>query len=307
MAQARKILKRRKAVKSIYTVTKTMEMVATARFKRAFARCNAARKYIAGCAELVDDILARTDRTKVRHPLLRPRTEKAPRVVLALASNRGLCGGFNASVLKLATEHVEDLRDEGYVVYVHASGKKGIGQLRFRGMELAAEYTEFDGQGLQWQNVARLADGFMGDFFSGRLSVLEIVYARLIGAGAWRPIVEKLLPVQVAEPLGSAEEERSRRQADRWRMQDRVEFDYVPSREAMLERLLPMTVRLRLYQCFMDSAVSEQIARMAAMRSASENAEEMMKSLQVKYNRTRQGQITTELAEILGGRAALEA
>ncbi len=295
---------RKKAVDSIYTVTRTMEMVATARFKQAFRRFTVARDYIRGCGDLVGDILLRSDRSKLSHPLLHPESfsykKESHRVVLVITSDRGLCGGYNMAVLRLAAEHLAKLDGDGQSRQLHMAGDRGIRQMRADGYDIAETHAAFEGKAGEWHAVSRLADRFISGFLDMDISGVDIVYSQLIGTGRHEPAIHTLLPLELPEPPD----------CDEWELKEilasRVEYEFVPSVKIMLERLLPTTVRLQLFQCFMEAAVTEQIARMGSMRAASESAEEMIQNLNVKYNRTRQSQITTELTEILGGRVALE-
>lgn len=301
MAQARKILARSKAIKSIAAVTRTMEMVATARFKRAFKRNQSARKYIDGMAGLVEDVLTRGGAEFLKHPLLSTYTKSLSQSVIIITSDRGLCGGYNQSLLKLATGRIHELRQSDSIVELRVAGKKGIAQFKNAGFAMVETFSDFDGGMPSWRFVSNLVDGLIDDFLADKLAGAEIIYSRLIGAGRYEPTVLRLLPIIVDSKMTSDENI----EAGKF-MAQRVEYEFVPSSELLLSRLLPMTVRLRLYQCFMEAVVTEQIARMASMRAANENADEMIHSLTVKYNRTRQAQITTELAEILGGRVAME-
>ena len=303
MAKARKILARRKAIEAIHDVTRTMEMVSTARFKRSFSRYTAARDYIVGCGEMLDDILRRSDPGTLKHPLFVPpapiaKAKTPPKtVVIVITSDRGLCGGYNAAVLKHARAKLSGLGDSAQL---HAVGKRGISQLRFAGVEIEQAHA-LGANGVRWHDVARMADGFMADFLAGEIHGLEVVFSHLRGAARYEPATTRILPIPVPESPTLTEEQA-------WREESKIRHDYefVPGATALLSRLLPTTVRLRLFECFMAASVTEQIARMAAMHSATESAGEMIDKLNVTYNRTRQAQITTELAEILGGRLALE-
>ncbi len=301
MAKPRKILARRKAIDSIHTVTRTMEMVATMRFKRAYSRCTSARRYIDGTGELVEDILRRCSRRTLRHPLLKPLRAKpgqaGVRAVVVLTSDRGLCGGYNAAVLRLAEGHLDECERDGQKVVLHVAGKKGISKLLSAGWTKTETHATFDSGG-RWRHTSHMAEQFMNEYYAERIDGVDVVCSRLIGSSRTAPVVFTLLPMELPTPLDETE--------DSWTMEERVPYEFVPSADIMMDRLLPMTIRLRLFQCFMEAAVTEHIARMTSMHSAGENAEDMIQNLTVKYNRTRQAQITTELAEILGGRTALE-
>lgn len=327
MAKARKILSRRKAVRSIHTVTRTMEMVATARFKRTFNRCLSARGYIDGVSELAEDVIAKTAPKELRHPLLGKGKKDAPRVLLILTSDRGLCGGYNGAVLhKALTRREEYLADSGEV-HLHVFGKRGCAELKYAGVPVEKVHKEIDLMVGGWHRISRLADGFMNEFLGGAIGGLDVTYAALIGSAKHEPTVHSLLPMRVGtEAQVVKSDETSEAEGDSWDTWEvwepleplapaepyaplpppEFEYEFVPSPAVLFQRLLPTTLRLRLFQCFLEAAVTEQIARMTAMRAATDSAEDMIRDLTVQYNRTRQGQITTELAEILGGRMALQ-
>ncbi len=295
MAKARKILKRVKAVKSIRTVTGTMEMVATARFRKAHQRASASKPYVERLAAIVRDLVGH-GLDDIEHPLLHLTPGVNTTALLVIASNRGLAGAYNASVLRVAVERLRQLRSGGTHVKLYTVGKRGIQFMKFRRQEQAGTYTEFDNLP-QFDRVRRIADGFMDDFVEGRIGGLEVAYMQFVSSGRQKPAIASILPL--TELSGPAAASGGVAAAN-------VSFELIPSAREIVSRLLPMSVRMKIFQCFLDAAVSEQIMRMGAMRAATENADEMIHSLTVKYNRTRQGQITTELAEIMGGRAGLE-
>ena len=294
MAKARKILKRRNAVKSIRTVTKTMEMVSTARFRRSHTHAAAARPYTDRLTRMVGEVLARHE-GKISHPLLDDVERTKREVMFIISSNRGLCGGYNQAILRVALERLGQVLQAGYDVQVHVSGKKGISYLRYQGMQVDREYTDLDGLP-DYNVIGRLAERFMRQFMDGRIGGLEVAYTRMISATQSRPVIAQILPIDWLMADQSETDEQGIRRP----------YELHPSGEDVLRNLLPAAVRLRLYQCFLDATVVEQISRMTAMRSATENADELIGSLTVQYNRMRQQQITTELSEIIGGRSGLE-
>ncbi|HNX27033.1 MAG TPA: ATP synthase F1 subunit gamma [Phycisphaerae bacterium] len=298
MAKARKILARTKAIKNIHTVIRTMEMVSTARFKKAFNRTSSARPYIEGMASLVEDILMRCNPEKIYHPLFR-RPEKLRNAnVILITSDRGLCGGYNSALCKMAEGRLREFTDGDVTTKLYVVGKKGLTHMHRDRFEVMHDYIGLDPESQGWQWASSLGDEFMSQFIAGQLDCVEVVYSRLVGMGGHQPTCRALLPLAF-----QLDEDKD---VKKLTMSQRVEYEFIPSAGDMLDHLLPMTVRLELYQWLMEAAVTEQIARMAAMRSANENATEMIRKLTVQYNRTRQAQITTELAEILGGAVALE-
>ena len=289
MAKARKILKRVRAVGNIRTVTKTMEMVASTRFRRAHVRAVAARPYTDRLSDLVGDLVERCGQDMLRHPLLTEPEHLHRDVLLVITSNAGMCGGYNAALLSVAAARYKQLTGAGYEVLLWVAGRRGLGSLRFRGFPIDRALTGFDHQPA-FAPAAELAEELMTDFAAGRISGLEVAYTQYLPSGRQSAVIAQLLPLTYTAPPtppGLIP----------------PPYELVPSAQAILDKLLPATVRLRLYQCFLDAAVTEQLTRARAMRSATENADEMLHDLTITYNRVRQAQITTELAEILGGSA----
>jgi len=292
MAKARTILKRAKAAKSIRTVTKTMEMVASSRFKKCHKMVVASRPYTSRLGDLVGDMIDRCDAKALHHPLLQERAEVKRDVLLVLTSNRGLCGGYNGSIVRTATERSRQMNEAGYDVLLQVHGKRGIQQFRFLHAAIDREYVLFDDVP-NYRPVSQLADAYIDEYLAGRIGGVEVAYMQFLSAARQKPAIAQILPLANLQP-------------PRRTHGYKPAYEFMPSADVLLEELLPATVRLRLYQCFLDSAASEQVIRIAAMRSATDNADDMIQSLTVRYNRLRQAQITTELAEIMGGRMGLE-
>jgi F-type H+-transporting ATPase subunit gamma len=288
VAKARKILKRIRAVGNIRTVTRTMEMVASTRFRRAHVRAVAARPYTDRLSDLVGDLVARCSRGELHHPLLTEYQHIQRDVLVVLTSNTGMCGGYNASVLSVALARYEQLVEAGYEVLLRVAGRRGVGALRFRHLSVDRELTG-GGHQPSFEAAAELAEELMTDFTAGRISGLEVAYMQYLSSGRQSAVIAQVLPLTHIPPPPTTPG------------MVPVAYEFVPSLSDVLDRLLPATVRLRLFQCFLDAAVTEQMARIRAMRSATENADQMLHDLTVRYNRDRQAQITTELAEILGG------
>jgi len=291
MANRRAIVKRRKSVRNIKKITRTMQLISTARFQAAMNRALASRPYVDKLAELVGDLAAAAG--EYRHPLLE--TPEADRsALLVLSSNRGLAGGYNAHILRTAGEHIDALSDQGIDTDTYMVGKKGISAFRFRGREMHEKITTFDDKPT-FEQVEPVAREVMGRFMSGEISSIYVAYMRFYSAGQQLPEVTRILPL-AADELGATGDEASARPA---------EYEIRPSAGVVLDQLLPATVRMRLYQAFLDAAVSEQIFRMTAMKAATEAAEDMIQDLTRQYNRARQTAITLELLDIVGGANAL--
>jgi F-type H+-transporting ATPase subunit gamma len=285
----RAILKRRKAVQNIAKITKTMQMIATARFKKAFDRAVAARPYTDRLGELVAELSSATG--GFTHPLLATREPKR-RVLIAIASNRGLCGGYNSGVLRQTLAAWREGNAAGTPLRVVVAGKKLANGLRFAAVPTEAVHTHFEDKPT-FAQVDALVRPFVDAYAKGEIDELRVAYTKFESSARQRPVVERVLPFAVPEAAA----------AKKGPGRDWI-FD--PGAPQILTDLIPRTVRLRVFQAFLDAAVSEQVARMTAMKSATDNANDMIKSLGRLFNRSRQSQITTELTEIMGGAAALE-
>lgn len=293
MARARAIVKRRKAVRSIRKITRTMQLIATARFQQAHNRAVAGRPYVTRIRQMVGQLSEGVD---LDHPLLRENPETAPDLVLVLTSNRGLAGGYNSNVLRTAIRHIDGLAGQGRKFQVHMVGKKGIQYFKFLGRELAGVHMEF-GDKPTYEQVAELADQLMAQYSAGQLRTVSVAYMHFISTGSQRPEVVQLLPM---EPPKKAEDEAVESHRA-------VEWEFSPDPVSILADLLPEAVKVSLYQAFLEAVTSEQVARMVAMKAATDAAGDMIKYLSLQYNRARQTQITLELLDIVGGANALQA
>lgn len=301
MARARAIIKRRKAVQNIRKITRTMQLIATARFQRSHQQALQAKPYTARITALAEELAALSG--GIEHPLVRLNRDVARRTVLVITSNRGLCGGYNANILKLALSVLGRHEQAGLSVDLHVAGKKGIGYFRFHARALAGAYTHFE-QRPRFEQVEPLAQQFIDQYASGQTSQVEVVYTRFISAGSQRPEVLRLLPLQ---QLGASDGGERQAMLAAGRADIVPEhYDFAPDAASLLGELLPLTVKVRLFQCFSDALVSEQVARMVAMKAATDAAGDMIKYLTQRYNRARQTQITMELLDITGGAEALK-
>jgi F-type H+-transporting ATPase subunit gamma len=307
MAKARAIVKRRKSVQNIRKITRTMELIATARFKKALDRATEAEAYTRKIAELVGDL--GTTAKEVSHPLLEQRETTKSSLVLVLTSNRGLAGGYNGNVLRVASRTMQEYATEGIAPVLEVAGKRGINYFRFRGIKPEATYTHFEDRP-QFDEVEVLADKYIGLYLNKDIDRLEVAYTRFISSARQVAVVDTLLPMTAAQVGEAAQSVRQAKGANSAAASEpkgeRVPYEFLPDARSILEEIVPVSFKVRLFKCFLDAAVSEQIARMVAMRGATENADDMIKSLTMLYNRARQAQITRELAEIIGGAAALE-
>ncbi|MFO0809363.1 MAG: ATP synthase F1 subunit gamma [Gemmataceae bacterium] len=290
MASTRELVKRRKAIRNIRKITRTMELIATAQFKKALDRAVQAEAYTKKIAELAADLSANAG--DVKHPLLTPHAEVKNSVLLVLCSNRGLCGGYNGAILREAAARIRQVRDEGATLQLEASGKRAIVYYRFQRISTTQQYTQFEDKP-RFEQVEELANRYIAGFANGSIDRVDIAYTKFINAARQSAVVETLLPLSA--PAGAATA-----------TGPKLEYEYLPDAAGILEEILPVSFKVRLFKCFLDAAVSEQIARRVAMKAATDNADDIIRSLSQEYNRARQSKITTELSEIISGAAALE-
>ncbi|HOM17867.1 MAG TPA: ATP synthase F1 subunit gamma [Thermoguttaceae bacterium] len=292
MARARTLEKRRKAIQNIEKITRTMELIATARFKKAWDRTQATTEYTLGLFHLVRD-LAKLE-PAASHPLWTPRDQTHRVLLLVLSSNRGLCGGYNAAVVRQTIQTLDRLRAEGCEVLVEVSGKRGASALRFRNTAIQTVHTHLADHP-RWEQVEVLAQRYMDELTAGRWDRLAVVYTSSETVGRQRLKTEVLLPLPRPEPIPG-----------HFIPPNAAEYDLYPSGAAILDDLLPRFFKVQLFQCFLQAALSEQIARMFAMKSASENTTKMLHRLSLAHHRARQTQITSEMLEVLSGAEALQ-
>ncbi len=289
MANRRVLVKRRKSIRNIRKITRTMQLIATARFQAAYNRAVASRPFTEKLAELVGDLARAAG--GLDHPLLRTKNPDAPAAVVVVTSNRGLCGGYNSSILRSAFGFLDRRHQQAQPTEVTVFGKKGLAYFRFIRqpfMEPASEVSEPP----RFEQVEPIANALIQRFLDGEISAVHVSYMRFHSAGKQRPETIQLLPLTPTEaPAGTKDRA--------------VNYEFRPEPTALLDDLLPAVARIRLFQAFLDAAVSEQIARMVAMKAATEASEEMIKTLSRQYNRARQTQITMELLDIVGGANAI--
>jgi F-type H+-transporting ATPase subunit gamma len=290
MAKTRALVKRRYAVQNIRKITRTMELIATTRFKKAMDRASQAEAYTRKIAEMAADLSASAG--DLKHPLLEKRETVKNSLLLVLCSNRGLCGGYNSAILRQAMERVRHYRQAGVGLTVDLSGRRAILYFRFQGIPAAHTYTHFEDKPT-FDEVEPLANRYLADYIAGRIDRVDVAYMKFVNAARQFAVCETLLPLTTATNVTKV-------------VGPTVEYEFLPDAKGILEEILPVSFKVRLFKCFLDAAVSEQIARRVAMKAATENAEEMIKTLTRQYNRARQAQITKEIAEVIGGVEALK-
>jgi F-type H+-transporting ATPase subunit gamma len=286
MAKGRELKGRIKSVENTRKITRTMEMVATSKLKRATDRVAAARPYATAIADTIASLYS-TELAE-RFPLLRQPAKARRAAVLLLTSNRGLAGAFNANLLKEARHTIARLEREGTEIELHVVGRKGIGFFRYLGRELATSRTDITDRPTA-QDATSLIDAVMDGFINGSLDAVYIISSRFNSVLSTPPQTERVLPVTPPAQKGA-----------------RRDYLLYPSAERLLTELLPLYVRNTVYRALVENEASFQSAQRTAMKNATDNAGDILTNLRRTYNRARQAQITQEIAEIVGGAAALE-
>jgi F-type H+-transporting ATPase subunit gamma len=296
MAKGRQLKGRIRSVQNTRKITRTMELVSTSKLKRAQDRVTAARPYAEALREVLADLV--TPELAERFPLLRrpaPPAKGGPSraAVILLTSNRGLAGAFNSNLIKEARRRIVHLERQGYTVELHGIGKKGIGFFKYLHRKLALERMDI-GDKPSADHAAEIAQPLIDAYSSGTLASVDLVHAKFVSALTTPPTTTRILPVEKESQRDGGTAGPSR--------------DYIlaPSAEAILEQLLPLYVRNMVYRGLVETAAAEHGARRTAMKNATDNAGDILEVLKRTYNRQRQAAITQEIAEIVGGAAALQ-
>ena len=294
MAKGRELKGRIKSVENTRKITRTMEMVATSKMKRAQDRVVAARPYANALTEVISSLYS-PDLAE-RFPLLRQPAERRRVALIVLTSNRGLAGAFNSNLIKEARARIAELERGGAQVDVHVIGKKAVGYFKYVGRELATQRIDLTDRPTA-QNASEIVDALMDDYIAGRLDGVFVTYSKFNSVLNTPPTTDQVLPVTPPAAKEAAGDRDAGRQHD---------YLLFPSAEAILTELLPSYVRNAVYRALVETVAGEQAARRTAMKNATDNAGDILNVLRRTYNRARQAQITQEIAEIVGGAAALQ-
>ena len=307
MAKSRQLKGRIRSVQNTRKITKTMELVATSKLKRAQDRVTAARPYAEALRQVIADLY--TPDLADRFPLLRQppipgKGGPTRAAVILLTSNRGLAGGFNSNLIKEARRRIESLEQQGYTVDLFGVGKKGIGFFKYLGRKMALERIDV-GDRPTAEHAAEVAEPLIEAFAAGELGSVDLIQARFISALQTPPAAIRILPVETPGARSGPQSEATTGPQERT---PGLTANYIlaPNAEAILERLLPLYVRNAVYRGMVETAAAEHGARRTAMKNATDNAGDILELLKRTYNRQRQAQITQEIAEIVGGAAALQ-
>ncbi|MCH5644336.1 MULTISPECIES: F0F1 ATP synthase subunit gamma [unclassified Gordonia (in: high G+C Gram-positive bacteria)] len=308
MASIRELRSRIRSVQSTKKITKAQELIATSRITKAQARVAAAKPYAKEMTTVLSELASNAG--SLDHPLLVERENPKRAAVLVVTSDRGMCGGYNANVLRATRELVALLKDEGKEPVLFVTGQKGVGFFSFRGSEVADSWTGFS-QAPEYADAAQ-ASNFLVDLFlagSGEqverpggdgslegVDELHLVYTRFVSMLTQSPEVRRVAPLVVSEHDEGSDVEVTEKSRN---------YSFEPGADHLLDALLPRYVATRVYAALLDSSASESAARRTAMKAATDNAEELSKTLSREANQLRQAQITQEISEIVGGSSAL--
>jgi F-type H+-transporting ATPase subunit gamma len=296
MPNPRLLDKRRKSIRNIRKITRTMELIATARFKKAMDRASAATAYTDRMTKLVSDLTS--SGLEVRHPLLEERDVTNYATLLVLTANRGYCGGFNGNTQRAGYQRWQELTGQVPNCRMEISGKRGVGAFKFRGIKADAAFTHFEDRPA-FDEVDVIATRYLNEYATGKLDRLDVVYTK------FQSIARQSVSVETLLPLSAIGGESPDDEAGPGAPGRKALYEFLPSPESIVEEVVPASFKVKLFKCFLDSAVSEQIARRVAMKAATENADDLIRRLGMQYNRARQSRITSELMDVIGGVEAL--
>jgi F-type H+-transporting ATPase subunit gamma len=294
-AQLRVYRRRIRSVQSTKKITRAMELIAASRIVKAQARVNAAKPYSRQITRVISALASQT--ATLDHPLLQEQTDEKRVAVLVITSDRGLAGGYNANALKTAAQLEELLRSEGKEPVPFLIGRKAVSFYKFRNRHIEQSWTGFSEQP-DYEHAREVADALIDAFIrteeEGGVGEIHVVHSEYVSALTQRAVANRVLPLVVEE-------------SDEAPPEDFVLplYEFEPNAEALLDTLLPRYVQTRVFAALLESAASESASRRRAMKAATDNADELIKSLTRAANSARQAEITQEISEIVGGASAL--
>jgi F-type H+-transporting ATPase subunit gamma len=293
MASLKELRNRIASVKATQKITKAMQMVAAAKLRRAQTAAEAARPYAERMESVLSNLATALEGREGGPPLMVGTGKDDVHLLIVCTAERGLCGAFNSSIVRLAREHVIRLRSQGKEVKIICVGKKGLDQLRRQFKDLIIDTIEFRGvRQLTFEHAEQVSEKVLGLFAEGAFDVATLFFSRFKSVISQIPTAQQVIPASIPTEsngvdLGGAV------------------YEYEPDEAEILTELLPLNITVQVFKALLENAASEQGARMSAMDSATRNAGDMIGKLTLNYNRTRQAQITKELIEIISGAEAL--
>jgi F-type H+-transporting ATPase subunit gamma len=289
-ARLRLLRRRIRGVQSTKKITSAMELIAASQIRRAQQRVEQARAYAEQITQAVQDVTSNAD--TLDHPLLERREDRGAAAVFVVSSDRGLAGAYNANVLRMTEELIQTLRSEGKEAKLYVTGRKGQSYFRFRQRPVERVWTGFS-ERPRYDDAKEIADTMIEAFVNREVDEIHGVFTDFISGLTQRATAKRFVPLVVEEV-----EEESRGAEPL--------YLFEPSAEEILERLIPRYVETRVFAALLEAAASEHAARRRAMSAATENAEDLIKTLTREANQVRQTEITTEIMEIVGAAEALE-
>ncbi|MCC3764974.1 F0F1 ATP synthase subunit gamma [Glycomyces sp. TRM65418] len=306
-AQLRTLRKRLKSTQSIRKITKAQELVATSRIAKAQERVAASMPYARAMTSVMTSLASNAS---INHPLLQPRATVRRAGVLVITADKGMCGGYNANVIRTAEQLISRLAEEGKVPVLYVAGRRGVDYYQFRGRTIEQSWTGFS-QKPAVADAREITRTLLAAFMSGAddddehggadgilgVDELHLVHTRFVSLLTQTPEPRQMAPLEVEE-------------VEEHELGDDVllpDYEFEPNPEALLDSLLPKYLTTRIYAALIDAAASESAARRRAMKAATDNADEMIKTLRRSANAARQAAITQEISEIVGGASALSA
>jgi len=295
--QERTLRRRIKSVESTKKITRAMELISASRIVKAQQKVTAARPYAEQITEVIRNLAAAGAGSG--QPLLTPRESVSNVGVIVLAADRGLAGGYNSAVIRKAEGALTEAEADGHGTQLFAVGRKSISYFRYRGRDITSEHTGFT-DSPAYENAREIAEDVVRRFEAGELDRVELAYTEFVSVGVQRPKLVRFIPLE-SEALADDAQPKAEPEPSG----PSAEYEYEPAPDAILERLLPRYVESRLFAALLDAAASEHAGRQKAMKAATDNATELIKTLDRKMNRARQDAITTEIIEIASGAEAL--
>ncbi len=298
MASQRDVKNKISSVKNIQKITRAMEMVAAARLRRAEQRIEALRPYAGAIRRMTRQAAQAAGAETARLPLLQEHESERNVGLLLVTGDRGLAGGFNSQIIRAGVRIAADLGEEGLEASWYATGRRGVSSIGFRGYELDGAYTGFADRPA-YADARSIADDLITAYVDGKLDRVELVYNAYISPLTQRVTRERLLPISAATIAGEEDESGPGDGAPR------ALVEYEPGPEELLKRLVPDYIEISIYRALVESTAGFFGAQMTAMRSASENAGELITEYTLQMNRARQAEITQEIMEVVAGAEGL--
>ncbi len=307
----KEIKKRIISVKNTRKITRTMEMVSTAKSKKAQDRVHASQPYNQKIRDIIGGLAQA--HTSIDNDLLKDMNRGKPYLILVIASNRGLCGAYNSNVLKLARDKYREYKSKGQEVQLEVVGKKGISFFRFNEVPVTKSYLDIS-DNIQFESFEKIPDDIMSRYLNGEIDRFFVVYTKYISSAKQVATIEQFLPFRLEDILSESknspdapDENEHSDQNGKNTMVGTIQANYIyePNANEILNQIVPFAFKMNVFQSFLEAFTAEHIYRRIAMKSATDAAGDMIRSLSSSYNRARQAKITQEIAEIINGVNAL--